>query len=165
MLYLKADGAAVPWDGRHINDVRYPRSVEWLWTAPQLGAIGLYRPEPPDPIPEGKRSTGQTVQIVAGVVKVVHALEDIPAPTPADFPLTMRQLRLGLFLNGYSEDFILDTVNAMTDPAQKGVAKIWYEETSQVLWEHEMTQALIAATGISPEAATVMWLQAKDLAA
>jgi hypothetical protein len=198
-LYFKINGEPVAWEGELIREYRYPRSIEILWTDAELAAIGLYRPLPADPIPDGKRATGESVQIVDGDVKVVLDLEDIPTPPPpstdpADYPLSMRQLRLGLLQSGFPVTFIQDAITAIVwaedDPrwqtifppdqpvtpemiaaaraqqiAQQGAAQIWYDETSVVEWGHPMTQNLIAATGIDPAQAAAMWMQAKDLEA
>lgn len=86
--------------------------------------------------------------------------------TPPNTLLTMRQLRLGLLLiGGFPATFIQDAINAIPDATQRGVAQIWYDETSVVEWVHPMTQQLIAATGIPTEQAAAMWMVAKDLAA
>ena len=87
-----------------------------------------------------------------------------PDPTPADTPLTMRQLRLGLLLiGGFSASFIQDAINAIPDATQRGVAQIWYDESATVDWSHPMTQQLIAGAGLTTEQAAAMWMQAKDL--
>ena len=87
-----------------------------------------------------------------------------PDPTPADTPLTMRQLRLGLLLiGGFSVSFIQDAINAIPDATQRGVAQIWYDESATVEWGHPMTQQLIAGAGLTTEQAAAMWMQAKDL--
>ncbi len=86
--------------------------------------------------------------------------------TPANTPLTMRQLRLGLLLvGGFPASYIQDAINAIPDATERGVAQIWYDETSEVQWGHPMTQQLIAATGIPAENAAAMWMAAKYLAA
>jgi hypothetical protein len=85
---------------------------------------------------------------------------------PTNNPITMRQLRLGLLLiGGFPASYIQDAINAISDATQRGVAQIWYDETSTVEWEYPMTQQLIAAAGITTEQAAAMWMQAKDLAA
>lgn len=87
-------------------------------------------------------------------------------PTPADVPLTMRQLRLGLLtIGGFSASFIQDAINAIDDPVQRDIAQIWYEETSVVAWDHPMTQQLITAAGLDAEQAAAMWMEARNLAA
>lgn len=81
-LFLEASpDTFVPWSGEAINGIRYPRDIAQKWSAEDLKAIGLYKPEPADPIPAGKISAGQSVQRVDGVVKWVHTLEDAPEPT------------------------------------------------------------------------------------
>ena len=96
----------------------------------------------------------------------MNTLADAPVHTPADTPLTMRQLRLGLLLiGGFPATFIQDAINAIPDATQRGVAQIWYDESATVEWSHPMTQQLIAAAGITTEQAAAMWMQAKDLAA
>lgn len=84
--------------------------------------------------------------------------------SPANNPLTMRQLRLGLLLiGGFSASFIQDAINAIPDATQRGVAQIWYDESATVEWGHPMTQQLIAGAGLTTEQAAAMWMQAKDL--
>jgi hypothetical protein len=88
----------------------------------------------------------------------------VPSTDPNDYPLTMRQLRLGLVLNGFPVDFIKTAIIAISDEMQRAIATIWYEETStNIQWSHPMTQQLIASAGISAEKAAAMWMQAKDL--
>jgi len=165
MLYKETAEGFTPWNPTEpIGGVRYPPNVGELWSAADLAKLGLYAPAPADPTPEDKIVTGTTVARVGGVVKFVNTLDDAPVPTPADTPLTMRQLRLGLLLiGGFPATFIQDAINAIPDATQRGVAQIWYDETSTVEWEHPMTQQLIAAAGITTEQAAAMWMQAKDL--
>lgn len=79
-LYRILNDVAVLWYGEPINDVRHPVSIEYKWSQQDLEDIGLYKPAEADPIPEGKVSTGRTVQLVNGVVKWVHTLEDYVVP-------------------------------------------------------------------------------------
>jgi hypothetical protein len=165
MLYKETQDGFAPWNPTDpIGGVRYPPNIGQLWTAAELAALSLYAPASPDPTPEGKIVTGTTVQRVGNVVKFVNTLDDAPIPTPADTPLTMRQLRLGLLLiGGFPATFIQDAINAIPDATQRGVAQIWYDESATVEWGHPMTQQLIAAAGITTEQAAAMWMQAKDL--
>jgi hypothetical protein len=167
MLYKETNGVFEPWNSSEpIGNFRYPSNIEQLWGAPALAAIGLYAPVGSDPVPDGKIVTGTTVQRVNNVVKFVNTLADAPVLTPSDTPLTMRQLRLGLLLiGGFSVSFIQDAITAIPDTTQRGIAQIWYDETSVVEWDHPMTQQLIAAAGLTTEQAADMWMQAKDLAA
>ncbi len=84
---------------------------------------------------------------------------------PADFPLTMRQLRLGLKrFGGKPASFIQDTIDGIADQDAKDEAQIWYDETEIVHWDHAETQALMALSGIPTANAKAMWMAAKDIA-
>lgn len=107
-------------------------------------------------------NTGE--QTVVPFTAEEEAAADAAVNNPATTPLTMRQLRLGLLLiGGFPATFIQDAINAIPDATQRGIARIWYDETTEVQWEHPMTQQLIAATGITTEQAAAMWMKAKDL--
>lgn len=165
MLYKETIDGFAPWNpAEPIHMTRYPANIGELWSAAELAKLDLYVPKPADPTPEGKIATGTTVVRVGNVVKFVSALEDAPVPTPADTPLTMRQLRLGLLLiGGFPASYIQDAINAIPDATQRGVAQIWYDESATVEWGHPMTQQLIAGAGLTTEQAAAMWMQAKDL--
>lgn len=96
----------------------------------------------------------------------VVAFLNPPASTePIDWPITMRQLRLGLKRFGDKPaSFIQDTIDAIPDGDAKDEAQIWYEETSVVHWDHPQTQALLTLTGIPANTAKAMWMAAKDIA-
>lgn len=96
-------------------------------------------------------------------------LPEVPEPTPADVPLSMRQLRLGLVRNGFPVDFVKQAIAAIEDDLERAEATIWYEETSSVEWAHPMTQALMAtAATVNPaftlELAATMWMEAASFA-
>lgn len=92
--------------------------------------------------------------------------EPPPTPTLANTPLSMRQLRLGLVENGFGAGFISAAIAAMPPGIDRDRATVWYEETKTgVQWNHPMTQALIAASGLTTEQAAAMWMAAKDLEA
>jgi hypothetical protein len=109
-----------------------------------------------------------------GVADVLAALgKETPDPyvapvastNPADYPLTMRQLRQALLtFGGQPVDFVASVVAKIADPTQKALATIWYEETTTgINWADAETQFLIAASGIPLVQATALWLKAKDL--
>ena len=114
---------------------------------------------------------GKRVAVVDGAL----VIQDPPPPAspeeappvdetnPANFPLSMRQLRLALFASGRPVNFIQLVINAIPDAVQQAQAQIWYEESSEVHWEHPETQALIAASGIAPAEARQLWLAAKNI--
>lgn len=160
MLYLETQEGFSPWTGAPIAGVVYPRDIETHWTAKELAAVNLYKPQDADPIPGGKRSVSSAVQRVGGVVKVVHTLEDIPAPTPSDRPLTKRQLRLGLIQNGILPSAIRTQLEAIPNPFEREAALTWFDFTDQIEWDHPQTQALMAAVGLTAEQAAQMWVEA-----
>lgn len=79
-LYLQTPQGLTEWTGQPIDDIQHPawRHYESTWSPEELEALGLFAPAPADPIPEGKISTGQTVQRINGVVKYVHTLAEAP---------------------------------------------------------------------------------------
>lgn len=166
MLYLETSpNTFSEWTGQPIDGVLHPRNIEQLWSAADLAKVRLYKPAEP-PVPTGKVVTGQTVKRVNGVVTWVYTLADAPTPTPVDYPLSMRQLRLGLKrFGGKPASFIADTISAIPDADTRDEATIWYEESIEAHWDHPMTQSLIAAAGFTTEQAAAMWMQAKDIAA
>jgi len=81
---------------------------------------------------------------------------------PSKFPLTPRQLRLGLVRNGVSLDLVEDAIAAIPDVLQRDEAWIYWDYSTTIRWEHPMTQTLMALVGITQEQATQMWMIAKD---
>ena len=79
-LYRILNDTLVKWQGEPIDSIRHPKSIEYKWSQQDLEDIGLYKPAEADPIPEDKVSTGKTVQLVDGIVKWVHTLDDYVAP-------------------------------------------------------------------------------------
>ncbi|SFV33131.1 protein of unknown function [Devosia crocina] len=76
----------VRYAGQNIDGQQHPgwQNYARLWMVEELAAIRLFIPEPADPIPEGKISTGQSVQRIDGEVKFVHTLVNKPQPTLAE---------------------------------------------------------------------------------
>ena len=88
---------------------------------------------------------------------------DTPAPSPEDFPLTDRKLRLGLLrLAGITDAAVRAKIALIPDADEREEATIYWDRSTEIRWEHPQTQALIALMGISTEAATNMWMVAKD---
>jgi len=75
LYYLETDGQqAVRWRGEPINGIRHPKNIEKIWTDAELEAIGLCRPAPFDPLPEGHIAVegSERVEVVGGVPKQVR---------------------------------------------------------------------------------------------
>lgn len=107
-----------------------------------------------------------TAWLMANPAFPISPADPAPEPTPVDYPLSMRQLRLGLKrFGGKPASFIADTIAAIADADTRDEATIWYEESIEAHWDHPMTQSLITAAGFTTEQAAAMWMQAKDIAA
>lgn len=79
-LYLEYEpGAFRAWNGEPIDGVTHPRDIEQMWSAGELEAMGLFVPAHAEDVPAGKQVTSTSVQRVAGVVRYVHVLEDVPS--------------------------------------------------------------------------------------
>jgi len=165
MLYKETIDGFVPWNPADpIDGVRYPPNIGDLWTPDDLAAKGLYNPANTD-VPQGKRIVSTTVARVNGTVRFVHTLEDIPPPTPADFPLSDRQIRIGLIMEGISPGTIDTAINAMPNVTERAIAKVWWDRTATIHWDHPMRATLTALVGLTEEQAAAMWLAAKDIEA
>ena len=117
---------------------------------------------PPDP-------RNSDYQQARAAVKAGDMITAYVAPTastnPADYPLTMRQLRQALLTFGAKPvDFVASVINNIADPTQKALATIWYEETKDnIRWDHPETQLLLAASGLPLNQAAALWLKAATL--
>lgn len=91
----------------------------------------------------------------------VTEADPVPDPAPGDFPLTARQLRLGLVRNNIPLATVQAAIDAMPSP-QRDEAQIYWEFSTEIHWEHPMTGALMQLIGLDPADAEVMWMAAKD---
>ena len=92
--------------------------------------------------------------------------EPKPLPNvPSSYPLTARQLRLGLIRHGIPLSTIENTIDGISDQQERDEARVWWEYTNLIHWDHPMTQTLMALVGVTPENAAAMWLVAKEYAA
>jgi hypothetical protein len=89
--------------------------------------------------------------------------EPEPIPNiPASFPLSNRQLRLGLIRNGISLSAVAAVIAAIPDDVARDEATVWWEYSNPIHWDHPMTQTLIGLMGIPLANAEAMWMVAKD---
>lgn len=87
------------------------------------------------------------------------------ASSPSAYPLSDRQLRIGLIMAGFDLANIQAAIDAIPDAAQRAIAQVWWDRSILIHWEHPMTQSLIGLVGLTPEQASAMWMAAKDLEA
>lgn len=161
-LYIEQNNTFVEWIGQEISGVRYPLDIE-TWSDADLLELNLYKPQEADEIPEGKVSTGMTVQRVNGIVKFVHTLEDVLVSTnPVDYPLLPWQFKaMVLYLN--KKDAIQTAIDTISDDLERAVAQSRYENASSYVYDDPLMQSIRIAVGLSEEDLTSAWMIAKDL--
>lgn len=157
-LYRKVGTKAVPWLGEPINNIRYPLNIENLWTDNDLNVIGLWRPID-EGAPPGVKVEDIAVNLVNDVIKIQY---NTKPQVPEDYPLTARQLRLGLIRNNVALTLVTSAIANLPTQQMRDEANIYWEYSTTILWDHPMTQTLLALVGIPVANAEVMWLAAKD---
>jgi hypothetical protein len=88
-----------------------------------------------------------------------------PPVTPSDVNLTDRQLRIGLLSAGYDLALIETSIEAIPNPIDRAIARVWWDRTTVILWDHPMTQTLMGLAGIPEIERTSLWMWASDIAA
>jgi hypothetical protein len=165
MFYLETPEGFRPWAGGLAADGNiYPRDYPEHATPAELLDAGLFEPADPG-VPDGKRKVSRSVARVGGVVTVVYELEDITPPTPSDVDLTDRQLRIGLLVAGYDLGVVDVAIEAIADPIDRAVARVWWERTTVIQWGHPMTQQIMGLAGIPENERATLWIWASDIAA
>jgi hypothetical protein len=88
-----------------------------------------------DPVPSGKISTGQTAQMVEGVPKWVHSLEDVlPSSTdPMDYPLSALEFDAALVRIGIEREAVAPAIKQIfagdIDAMADSLARWWNLQT------------------------------------
>lgn len=162
-LYREAPGPFPVWAGERINDVLYPRNIEQLWPAQELEAVGLWRDDmiaPAGDVPEGKISTGRTVERVNGVVTFVHVLEDAPPPS-APQSISMRQARLALLSAGLLSQ-VEAAIDGLEEP-ERTAARIEWEYATELRRDHALIAALAAEVNLTEEQVDDLFVAAAEL--
>jgi hypothetical protein len=87
-----------------------------------------------------------------------------PAPVPADFVLTDRQLRLGLIAAGVLPSTVRAAIEVgVSDALEREAMLTWFDFTRAIHWDHPVTQQLMAIAGFDAEQAAAMWLAAAEI--
>lgn len=163
-LYLETPEGFVQWKGEPIDGIAHPREIEQLWTSAELAAVRLFVPADPG-VPPGKRVVHTEVVLLGDVVTYWYELEDIPPLTPSDVNLTDRQLRIGLLSAGYDLAVVETAIEAIPDPIDRAIARVWWDRTTVIQWDHPMTQTLMGLAGIPENERQLLWMWASDIAA
>ena len=166
MLAYREDNVWYEWTGqpRPLNGVgayQFPINAEDVFSTDELLSYGLWRVTPAE-TPPGQRKVSYSIQTRNNVPVEVAVFEPIPAENPADYPLTARQLRLGLIRNGVALSAVQTAINNIPVQAQRDEAQVYWEFSTLIYWDHPMTQALMGLAGITSQQAAAMWMLAKD---
>lgn len=78
-------------------------------------------------------------------------------------PLTRRQLRMGLVLNGIALDQVDAALAGIEDPQGREIAKIEWEDAMQFERSHPLLQQVGTALGLVDAQIDAMWMQAATL--
>lgn len=90
-------------------------------------------------------------------------IDETKIPTGSLPPITARQLRLGLVLNGFALDQVTATIDAIPDEQDRAVAKIEWEYASQFERDHHLIEQVGTALGLTGEQIDAMWNEALSL--
>lgn len=166
MLAFREDTVWYEWTGQHrplngAGSFQLPSNAEGIYSADELAAYGLCAVTP-DTTPPGQRKVSYSIETQDGLPVEVAVFEPIPAETPTDYPLTARQLRLGLIRNGVALSAVQTAINNLPTQAQRDEAQVYWEFSTLIYWDHPMTQALMGLVGVTPQNAVAMWMIAKD---
>lgn len=157
-LAILKNGAWERWDGWLDEAQHNVHDVERYWSADELADAGLAVIQPAI-IPPGKVPVGQPSLVDDnGVPREVYTLEDEPLR-----PLTARQLRLGLVLNGISLSSVEAAIDAIEDETEREVARIEWEYATLYERSHPLIDRIGAARGLTPEQIDAMWAEAVAL--
>ncbi len=153
-------------DGRGFNlpDGRRVSPAEASW--PGVDGYTLEAIADADPIPDGQHSTGQSAQMVDGVPKWVHALEDVPPepfrPIPRRdcFQIVLREFSLTRdTLRTMAGDFgALHAGDAgVTEEVGRESALIDFDEAKEFHHNNPLLVGVMTEAGLSPEQRDEKW--------
>lgn len=147
-----------------IGGIQYAASIATKWSDADLAAIGLFRLNEAEPVPAGKQIVGSEIVFNGTCFQRQNALEDIPAPSPLDYPLNPAQFDAILALLGITVEQIdaaIDT--AINDPTHNAFAKAKVRKATAYRRENDLFALLGPIIGITDAQIDTAWMQAKDL--
>ena len=90
-----------------------------------------------------------------------------PDPVPSDFPLTRRQIRAALILNGVldPDTWMQGVMASISDPVTRALALNDWANAPAYDRDNALFNdlSLIAAAGMTPAQVDALWMAAKDL--
>ncbi|MDF2369380.1 MAG: hypothetical protein P1V21_01175 [Rhizobiaceae bacterium] len=147
-----------------IDGIQYAASIATKWSDAELAAIGLFRLIEAEPVPVGKQIVGSEIVFNGTCFQWQNTLEDIPLPSPLDFPLNPAQFDAILALLGITVeqiDVAIDT--AINDPTQNAFAKAKVRKATVYRRENDLFTVLGPIVNITDTQIDEAWMQAKDL--
>lgn len=111
-------------------------------------------------VPSGKRPTGAVGYgaPVDGTIAEQYAVEDIPAPGPADTPLQPFEFHAMVAYLGRDTD-IRTAIAAITDPLQRAVALTRYERATAYHRDDPLLAQIAATIGMTDAEIDSAWTQ------
>jgi hypothetical protein len=104
----------------------------------------------------------QTGDIVIATLsdEEIAAIEEATRRPRQAPPLSARQLRLGLVLNGFELNQVETAIDAIDDAQSRAIARVEWEYASLFERDHPLLIDVGVALGLSPEDIDEMWLRA-----
>lgn len=172
MLY-NANNAFAIYAGELIDGIRLPGNVTSVWSTAELKAVGLWPASeiaPASPVPEGKISLGQHVQVLAGVPTFVHQLADAPEPEPEPFPvLKPYQFWAVMRATGHEAGLrrwiaaLNDEIDPSYDPVAWAHASAIIDFSLEYRRDHPLVEAARQVIGVDETELDDLWRYAASL--
>jgi len=115
---------------------------------------------------------GKIISVESGIFSIIDPPEtepDLPdsepeltEPNPMP-PITARQLRLCLVLNGFSLDLVESAINSIEDETEREVARIEWEYATVFERSHPLIEQIGTSLGLTTEQIDAMWQEAITL--
>lgn len=146
-----------------IGGIQYAASIATKWSDADLAVIGLFRLIEAGPVPAGKQIIGSEIVFNGTCFERQNTLEDIPEPSPQDFPLNPAQFDAILALLEITVEQIDTAIDtAITDPVDNAFAKAKVRKATAYRRDNDLFGLLAPLIGIADEQINQAWMQAKD---
>ena len=123
---------------------------------PGFEGIGYWRIQPAAPVPDGKISVEQHVELIDGQPTWVHTLEDAPPPPFA--PLSGRQISLALRSIDITDAMVEAEISAgIADPMERDMALIEWRRAGQFERGHPLIDQMADAFDLPTEQVDSLW--------
>lgn len=146
-----------------IGGIQYAASIAAKWSDVDLAGIGLFRLIDAGPVPAGKQIVGSEIVFNGTCFERQNTLEDIPEPSPQDFPLNPAQFDAILALLEITVEQIDTAIDAaISDSIDNAFAKAKVRKATAYRRDNDLFGLLAPLIGITDEQIDQAWMQAKD---